>query len=90
MTDKSLMAFCCVALAAHTAGAGSGSCITKGDVASVAVAGSASAASASGALCAGALWCASDAGPLEARDRTQADAIATLDFRPRGTCVILL
>ncbi len=87
MTDKSLMAFCCVALAAHTAGAGS--CITKGDVASVAVAGSASAASESGALCAGALWCASDAGQLEARDRTQADAIATLDFRPRGTCVIL-
>lgn len=87
MTDKSLMAFCCAALAAHMAGAGT--CITKGDVSSVASAGSHSAPSEPAAVCAGTLWGASNAGPLEARDRTQADAIVTLDFRPRGTCVIL-
>lgn len=65
-------------------------CITSGDVAQVAKAGSTSAASGAVALNAGTLAAATAAAPLEARDRTSNVSEAKpFDFTPGGCTLIV-
>ena len=65
-------------------------CITSGDVAQVAKAGSTSEASGAVALNAGTLAAAAAAAPLEARDRTSNVSEAKpFDFTPGGCALII-